>query len=344
MFRRRRRTAMEWPELDRDPAYDDLAMRVARGRLAQGDWGAARDVLDATGGDTALRAARVRELARLADDGREPHAGRPAAAGGREPDAAQPAAIGDGREPDAAQPASAAGGWLRAWLDEAPEEPAAVLVDGAAKARRGEPDAEEVLRQAAALAPRDPSPWVEVLWLLVGRGVQSDRRAFAAALREVKQRDPHNHPAHRAAMAFAGSDRERFAVARLGAQTAPSGAAAGVLPVEAHVAFARRTIREPGGWDRRTLVALRRYFRRDEVHDEIVAGTERWRQGRGPRAVAPRHHEALAYFFADDRERLRMVIEEIHPYLGDGHPWNHFAEDGRGDILYVVARNTALNG
>ncbi|MET7399948.1 hypothetical protein ABZS66_41335 [Dactylosporangium sp. NPDC005572] len=297
MFRLRRRPAMEWPVLDRDPAYDDLAGRDARDRAAQGDWLAARDVL--AGSDWEQRGVRVQELAGVAAEDR---------------------------------------GWLDAWLAEAPGDPAAVLVDGAAQARRGQPGAEETLRRAAALAPHDPCPWVELQRLL------PDRTGVAAALREVKRRDPHSYAGQRAALRFAGSDRERFAVARLAAETAPSGAAACALPAEAHVEFARRTIRGPGAWNRRTLVALRRYFERDDVHDEIVAGTTRWRQGRGPRLIGPRHAEAAAYFFADDRERLRMVIEEIHPYLGDGEPWNPFGKDERGDVLYVVARNTALNG
>ncbi|HEY5822155.1 MAG TPA: hypothetical protein VIT20_09280 [Propionibacteriaceae bacterium] len=97
MFRRPPRSPFQ---VDTDPAFDDWDLRQARDRVQEGDWSAARNVLDASNGDWERKIHRASVLAELAS----------------------------GRDQ-----------WLHAWLSTSPHDPSGVaLVAAALNARAGQ--------------------------------------------------------------------------------------------------------------------------------------------------------------------------------------------------------------
>ncbi|MDX3240815.1 MULTISPECIES: hypothetical protein [unclassified Streptomyces] len=187
-----------------DPALDDTRLGAARAALAQGRRQPARSLLARTGDDWDRRAHRVAVLA---------------------------------LEPYAAA-------WAQEWLLDEPEcADAAVLLALArvTRALRGKEDAaaaRAACRQAAALAPADPTPWLGLLRLERDAGPRAVR-----IFEEVRSRHRDHHHAHHLMVARLAERRpdggpdplhEVYDFAAWAAEQAPADSPLAILPVVAH--------------------------------------------------------------------------------------------------------------
>ncbi|MEH0582152.1 MULTISPECIES: hypothetical protein [Streptomyces] len=187
-----------------DPALDDTRLGAARAALAQGRRQPARSLLARTGDDWDRRAHRVVVLA---------------------------------LEPYAAA-------WAHEWLVDEPEcADAAVLLALArvTRALRGKEDAaaaRAACRQAAALAPADPTPWLGLLRLERDAGPRAVR-----IFEEVRSRHRDHHHAHHLMVARLAERRadggpdplhEVYDFAGWAAEQAPADSPLAILPVVAH--------------------------------------------------------------------------------------------------------------
>ena len=187
-----------------DPALDDAALDAVRAASAQGHRQAARSLLAHTGDDWDRRAHRVTVLA---------------------------------SEPDAVARA-------HDWLLAEPGSADAAVLHALARVRRalrGEEDpaaARRACRDAAALAPADPTPWLGLLML--------ERDGGAAAVRifeEIRARHRDHHHAHHLMVARLAERRagtgpdplhEVYDFAAWAAEQAPADSPLAILPVVAH--------------------------------------------------------------------------------------------------------------
>ncbi|WP_189491519.1 hypothetical protein [Streptomyces antnestii] len=189
-----------------DPALDDADLVAARAALAQGRWTEVRELLSATGDDWDRRGHRIAVLARE----------------------------------------STTTAWVDDWrLAEPESSDAAVLLALAAvqRARIGKkrPDkARDACREAAALAPADPTPWLGLLLLERDMGREED---VVRLFDEIRHRHPEHHHAHHLMVARlaerradAGQDplHEVYDFASWAAEQAGPGSPLAVLPVVAH--------------------------------------------------------------------------------------------------------------
>ncbi|MFC8516890.1 hypothetical protein [Streptomyces sp. NPDC057257] len=186
-----------------DTALDDAELVAARAALAQGRWQVARSLLVHTGDDWDRRGHRAVVLAQ------ERH--------------------------------SAA--WARDWLVAEPDSGDAALLLALAlveRARQGKekPDrAREACREAVALLPGDPTPWLGLL--LLERTWAETERLFG----EIRVRYADHHHAHHLMIARlaeqhpgAGPDplHEVYDFANWAAEQAPADSPLAILPVIAH--------------------------------------------------------------------------------------------------------------
>ncbi|MDN0196004.1 hypothetical protein [Streptomyces sp. S.PNR 29] len=199
--RGRRRTAQAF-----DEALDDAELVAARAALAQGRWQTARSLLVHTGDEWDRRGHRITVLA---------------------------------REPYCVP-------WAREWLLAEPESAdaavllALALVRGALRGK-GKPDrAREACRDAAALAPADPTPWLGLLMLERALGAEED---VVRLFEEIRSRYADHHHAHHLMVARlaerradAGPDplHEVYDFAGWAAEQAPADSPLAILPVIAH--------------------------------------------------------------------------------------------------------------
>ncbi|MEU6260125.1 hypothetical protein [Streptomyces sp. NPDC047043] len=189
-----------------DAALDDAELVGARAALAQGRWQAARSLLVQTGDDWDRRGHRVTVLA--------------------------------------LEPYSSA--WARDWLLAEPDSvDAAVLlalslVQQALRGKEKPDRARGACRDAAALVPADPTPWLGLLMLerAVGGGAETD-----LLFDEVRARYADHHHAHHLMVARlaerradAGPDplHEVYDFANWAAEQAPADSPLAILPVVAH--------------------------------------------------------------------------------------------------------------
>jgi hypothetical protein len=199
--RGRRRAAQAF-----DEALDDAELVAARTALAQGRWQTARSLLVHTGDEWDRRGHRITVLA---------------------------------REPYCAP-------WAREWLLAEPESADASVLLALALVRRalrgrGKPDrAREACRNAAALAPADPTPWLGLLMLERALGAEQD---VVRLFEEVRSRYADHHHAHHLMVARlaerragAGPDplHEVYDFAGWAAEQAPADSPLAILPVIAH--------------------------------------------------------------------------------------------------------------
>ncbi|MGW1748652.1 hypothetical protein ACWCRD_24190 [Streptomyces sp. NPDC002092] len=187
-----------------DAALDDAELVAARAALAQGRWQAARSLLVQTGDDWDLRGHRVTVLAL------EPYSGA----------------------------------WARDWLLAEPDSAdaavllALALVQRASRGKEKPERARQACRDAAALVPADPTPWLGLLMLERDPGPEAER-LFA----EVRGRYADHHHAHHLMVARlaerhadAGPDplHEVYDFANRSALYAPADSPLAILPVVAH--------------------------------------------------------------------------------------------------------------
>ncbi|MFJ4618606.1 hypothetical protein [Streptomyces sp. NPDC088812] len=201
---RDREPAARPPDAGPGAALDDTDLAAARSALAQGRWQAARSLLARTGDDWDRRGHRVAVLA---------------------------------LEPYAAA-------WAGAWLLAEPGSADAAVLRALARVRRalrGKEDpsgARAACRDAAALAPADPTPWLGLL-MLEDEGSADAVRIFE----EIRARHRDHHHAHHLMVALlaerraaAGPDplHEVYEFAAWAAEQAPADSPLAILPIVAH--------------------------------------------------------------------------------------------------------------
>ncbi len=187
-----------------DEALDDAELAAARADLTQGRWQSARALLVDTGDDWDRRGHRVTVLA---------------------------------REQYCAP-------WAREWLLAEPDSVDAAVLLALAQVRRAlrgrqKPDrAREACRQAADLAPADPTPWLGLLMLERSLGEDQD---VVRTFEHVRARYTDHHHAHhlmvaRLAERHPDADplHEVYDFANWAAEQAPADSPLAVLPVIAH--------------------------------------------------------------------------------------------------------------
>ncbi|GAA2437722.1 hypothetical protein [Streptomyces glaucus] len=189
-----------------DEALDDAELVAARAALAQGRWHTARSLLVRTADDWDRRGHRITVLA--------------------------------------GEPYSAA--WAREWLLAEPDSADATALLALARVRRAlrgkekPARAREACRDAAALAPADPTPWLGLLMLERALGAEED---VVRIFDEVRVRYADHHHAHHLVVARlaerradAGADplHEVYDFAGWAAEQAPADSPLAVLPVVAH--------------------------------------------------------------------------------------------------------------
>ena len=189
-----------------DPALDDAGLAAARTALAQGRWSEVRALFADTGDDWDRRGHRFDVLAQE-------------------------------RTTTA---------WARDWRLAEPESVDAVLLLAHASvhlALRGKGRSEkarDACREAAALLPADPTPWLALLTLERSLGREED---VVRLFDEVRHRHPEHHHAHHLMVArlaerrpAAGQDplHEVYDFAAWAAEQAPADSPLAVLPVVAH--------------------------------------------------------------------------------------------------------------
>lgn len=215
----RRSPAASSTQLVTDTAQDDAEVAKVRDDLAAGgEWEVAADLLDDTLEIPDRRALAADTFANLAVE---------------------------------------AAPWLDAWLTEEPGDPGGLLVGAFATISRawdvrgggrasavGEDSFAAFFRildealprchAAARAADDDPTPWVAMLWLAIGR--QEPREVFEDRWAELVDRDPANRAGWNAGLQYNtdkwyGSHEQMYAFAR----SAPPAPWAVVLPLQAHI-------------------------------------------------------------------------------------------------------------
>ncbi|MZE72274.1 hypothetical protein GTW93_25455 [Streptomyces sp. SID5789] len=189
-----------------DEALDDAELVAVRTALAQGRWQSARSLLVHTGDDWDRRGHRVAVLA---------------------------------KEPYCAP-------WAREWLLAEPDSAdasvllALALVHRALRGKEKAARARDACRDAAALVPGDPTPWLGLLMLERSLGAEED---VVRVFDEVRVRYADHHHAHHlmvARLAERGGDggpdplHEVYDFANWAAEQAPADSPLAILPVVAH--------------------------------------------------------------------------------------------------------------
>lgn len=313
----RRSVRAEPPRLVEDPAMVDAELAQVRDlAVGTGRWEPAADLLAGTaGGDWDRRGAVANALAAAA-----------------------------------IQPAP----WLDAWLTARPNDPGAHLIAAWATVQRawearghgrasatGESAFDaffRILEQALPLAhyavrtaPEDPTPWVVLTWLSIGR--QDGREVLDDHWGELLHRDPQNRLGHIArlqclARKWWGSHEEMYAFAR--SVTAPQWAP--VVPLQAHAEYAldERDEGEAGAligfWQRSDVAAdldaghawatTTRPEHAYAFHDLTVVGytvaqAERWPQAAQVfRLLGPRAYEYPWYYHANAAQTFAKTYEK----------------------------------
>jgi hypothetical protein len=306
-----------------DPAGHDAALRAALQEVRAGRWMAMRALLEGTG-EWWLWTRRTQVLA--------------AAAAGTDV--------------------------VSAWRAEEPWSVAAavmharVAVERALRARRGGHrrthelwiEAWDASRTAAAVAPRDPVPWVCLLALAPFDSEQrwDEHREPPpepalppgpwGLLAEADRRDPHNREAHHRMLQFlyargrAGSAGEGAAYAQRAAASAPAGSALHLLPLYVRVERYRRT----GGHG----AALDLHWVAEDAAREARHALDAWfaltrAEERSPLDL---NHLAHALWGAQRFADAARVFDALGPYWTPA-PWTHRAGDRETAVdVFLQAR------
>ncbi|WP_236245068.1 hypothetical protein [Streptomyces sp. CC210A] len=227
------------------------------------------------------------------------------------------------------------GRWLAEWRAERPEDPDAAAVHaeallrqawagrGGSYARDTSADdlerfrqlltaAVQAAREAAALAPRDPSPWVTLV--SAARGLALPHTEFRQLWDELTARAPHHFFGHLNALQYwcakwCGSHALAQRFADGAARSAPEGSLLSVLPLQAAFerALARAAYTPLGG--RNTPGDL------DAVRDAVAAAPSD-----DPRLPYVRHILAGALVVAGRGREALEQFRAVEPWVG-AHPW-----------------------
>lgn len=254
----------------------------------------------------------------------------------------------------AVQPA----GWLDAWIAARPDDPGAHVVAAWATVQRawearghgrasvtGESAFDAFFRlleralpvahQAVRSAPDDPTPWVVLTWLSIGR--QDGREVLDDHWAELVRRDPDNRLGHIARLQclsrkWYGSHEEMYAFAR--AVTTPSWAP--VVPLQAHAEYAMDE-RDEGD-----PAVLKGFWRRPDVAADLDAA-HAWATTTQPSHAYAFHDLTVVAYALCQAERWSQAAEVFH-LLGPRayeYPW--YYEPYR-DKVFAKAYGRALKG
>ncbi|WP_329192522.1 MULTISPECIES: hypothetical protein [unclassified Streptomyces] len=261
---------------------------------------------------------------------------------------------------------------VQAWRAEEPHSVAAtvmhtrVTVERAVRAHRaGHPRTPELWREAwtacrdaAALSPADPVPWVCLLALApLDEHRRMDEHRLPppgpmlppgpwGILAEADERDPHNREAYHRMLQFVyagcpGPLSEAANFAHWAAGSAPPGSAAHVLPLYVRVERYRRE----GGQER----ALDLHWVAEEAIRDAGHALDRWFLSADPRSASPLdlNHLAHALWGAHRFEEAARVFDAIGPYWTP-LPWAHRtrapADQAVAEEVFLQARSRSLAG
>ncbi|WP_165985303.1 hypothetical protein [Streptomyces sp. YIM 98790] len=319
------------------PGPDDALIEALEQSQRTQDWRPAGQLLAMTD-DAELRWQRVQSLAgaaamELAQWQRAQGSAGPAEQPGG---AAAPGTPG-GDQGDA--------GWLREWRREQPADPGgaqvyaqflvwqAVSDPGSPSHRIILEEARTVCREAARLAPQDPTPLITEL--MVARALGCDRQEFEALWQRVAGLAPDHMGAHLAALTYwsekwHGSRKEAYAFAERAAAGAAPGSLLPALPLFAvydhlpDVTFAEGV------------------YQGKVVTDAIEAAHYALHHARAGHPVLP-HVQHLLLFFLVRAERYAEAAEQVRAvdgYVG-ALPWVNSENPAR---QYAAYRALAIGG
>ncbi|MFD9884113.1 hypothetical protein ACFWZT_21900 [Streptomyces alboflavus] len=297
-----------------DAALDDAELVTARAALAQGRWTEVRALLAATGDDWDRRGHRFDVL---------------------------------GRE-------SATVAWARDWRLAEPESVDAVALLAFAcvhRALRGKERSEKAraaCREAAVLAPADPTPWLALLLLERSLGHEED---VVRLFDEVRHRHPEHHHAHHLMVARlaerrpgAGQDplHEVYDFASWAAEQAPDHSPLSVLPVIAHAE--RYRVLATAGSENKDPVASGHWTSR-RARQVMKASFDWWlewempHESVHPRAFVDLNFLAHARFCEGRAAESAALFHRIGRHATEV-PWSYPDRDPHQ--AYFAARGTAL--
>ncbi|NBE51053.1 hypothetical protein [Streptomyces boluensis] len=294
-----------------DPALDDTELTAARAELERGRWTGTRALLAATGPDWDRRGHRLVVLGQV----------------------------------------PAARSWAREWRLAEPEsaDAAALLacatVSRALRGKDRPEHAQDACRDAAELAPDDPTPWLALLLLARGVGTEEE---VVRLFDEVRHRHPAHHHAHHLIVgrlaerrADLGQDplHEVYDFASWAADQVPPDSPLAMLPVVAHaeryrvLAGAGRASNAPersGHWTgRRARLVLKAAF------DWWLE----WDGAQHPRGRIDLNFLAHAKFCEGRAAEAAALFHRIGPYATE-EPWAYPGRDP--SEAFRAARNAAL--
>ncbi|MFF4792839.1 hypothetical protein ACFY2M_24385 [Streptomyces sp. NPDC001276] len=230
--------------------------------------------------------------------------------------------------------------WLSAWRFERPKDPDAAAVyaqallyrawdargGGWAKDTPAERMAEfhqlltsslYAAQEAAALAPRDPSPWVTMV--TAARGLALPHEEFRPLWNELTARAPHHFSGHLNALQYwcakwCGSDRLAHRFAQQAAASAPAHTLLSVLPLEASF---ERALQGPGP------VPLAGRNPKSEINAVLNAVAAA--PADDPRLPGVRHVLAASLVLAGRGREALEQFRLLEPWVG-AEPWTHHAD------------------
>jgi hypothetical protein len=203
--------------------------------------------------------------------------------------------------------------------------------------------AQRLAERAIGLDPADPVPWLTLVEMSRGQGV--DQEEFERRVAGMFERAPGlTQGAHAVLQTvcakWMGDTDLMFATARELAAEAPAGSATCLLPLMAHVEHHLALVTGPAG-----PVGAARHMESGATRTELRACVQRWTQGAdGPRPGGRLYgHNLAAYAFwlAEDAEAARPHLVAIGRSVTE-YPWAWSADDEPGEVLGVVRRWAGL--
>ncbi|WP_030661819.1 hypothetical protein [Streptomyces rimosus] len=295
-----------------DPALDDTELAASVDALAHGRWVRVRTLLADTGTDWDLRGHRLVVLAE-----------GPASA----------AWAGDWRlaEPDSADAAALL---------------ACALVFQALRGKSSADAALEACRLAAAMAPRDPTPWLGMLILARRTGTPDEREH---AFDQVRARHPDHHHAHHLMAACLAEQQQGGAADPLhqvydfaywAAEQAPADSPLAILPVVAHAERYRALA--AAGLEPADPAASGHWSTR-RARQVMKAAFDWWLEWEGeghPRRKVDLNFLAHAKYHEGRMAEAAALFHRIGPHV-TAAPWSYPDRDARK--AFKAARDTAFN-
>ncbi|PJE96663.1 hypothetical protein CUT44_16610 [Streptomyces carminius] len=311
------------------------------------DWQPVARLLALTGDDWELRWQRVQSLAgaaamELARSRTAPADGPAASSPSPSPASSDPLSLS--KDPDAA-PVPQDARWLRQWRSSSPRDAGCAQVyaqflvwqalggTGSADRRIILEEAREIAREAARIAPADPTPYITDLFAARALGLRP--ADFEALWEEVRRRAPHHMGAHLAALQYwsakgHGSKDDAYSFAEGAAGRAPEGSLLPALPLFAV-------------YDHLPEANMVSGLYRSAVVEQAVAGAQyALHHAPAGHPVAP-HVRHLLLCFLVRAERYAEALEQVRAvdgYVG-AVPW---VDGGDPAAEYAAYRALAVAG